>query len=251
MTPGWLFPRLTVAAAAICGVTACERVPNSMDEVIARHTHAIGGASAIESVSSIEFQLHIIDPGFEADATYRAMRPGRMRIDVVAAGTHVFTEAFNGAVGWQWKGEGKIIEEKPEATAALQHGVELPGKLFGLHELQRRGHQVALVGRESVGEVNYYVLRLTLKDGYSTRLYVDPSSWLIVRRRDFRPLHVDIDPRPTTIESVFSDFREVSGVKFPFSSVDTDLQSGKVLETVRVNRIVTNPPFEEKIFDEL
>ena len=107
------------------------------------------------------------------------------------------------------------------------------------------------MGHELVAGTNYYVLQLTLSDGYSTRLYIDPSSWLIIRRRDFRPLHVDIDPRPTTIETVFSDFTEVSGVKFPFSSVDTDLESGKVLETVRVTQIVVNPKLGEKIFDEL
>jgi len=235
----------------VWGLIGCQRSPDSVDEVIARHTRAVGGASAIESVNSIEFQLHIVDPGFGVDATYRAMRPGRMRIDVVSGGRHVFTEAFNGVRGWQWKGEGEITEEKSEAAAALRHGVELPGKLFGLHELQRRGHQLALVGRELVGERNYYVVRVTLADGYSTRLYIDPSSWLIVRRRDFRPLHVDIDPTPTTIESVFSDFKKVSGVKFPFSGVDTDLQTGKVLETVRVKQIVINPKLESKIFDEL
>src|SRR5438067_10971580 len=169
MTAVWLFARLTVAAAAICGLITCQRAPHSVDEVIDRHTHAMGGTSALESVNCIEFQLRIVDPGFEVDATYRATRPGRMRIDVVAAGKHVFTEAFNGAAGWQWKGDGNIIEEKPEAAAALRHGVELPGKLFGLHELPGHGHQVALVGREFVAGVNYYVLRVTLSDGYSAR----------------------------------------------------------------------------------
>src|SRR5438045_9673105 len=98
MTAVWLFARLTVAAAAICGLIACQRAPDSVDGIIAHHTHAIGGTSAIESVNSIEFQLHIVDPGFEVDATYRAIRPGRMRIDVVAGGRHVVHAAFNGAV---------------------------------------------------------------------------------------------------------------------------------------------------------
>src|SRR4029434_1271011 len=110
-----------------------------------------------------------------------------------------------------------------KATAALRHGVELPGKLFGLHELRKRGHRIELVGREKIDGINYYVLRLTLNDGYTTTLYVDPKTWLITRRRDVRPLHVDVDPTPTTIEQRSSDFRIIAGVQFAFASNETDL----------------------------
>lgn len=69
------------------------------------------------------------------------------------------------------------------ATAALRHGVELPGHLFGLHELRPRGHRLELVGREKVEGINYHVLHVTLADGYNTTLYLDPNSWLITPRR--------------------------------------------------------------------
>lgn len=202
-------------------------------------------------MKSIEVDLHIVDPGFEVDGVYRAARPGRMRIDIMAAGKHVYTEAFNGERAWQWKGSGEPIDESPKATAALRHGVELPGKLFGLHELRERGHRVELAGREKVDGIGYYVLRLTLSDGYNTSLYVDPNTWLTTRRRDVRPLHVDIDPRPTTIETLSSDFRRVSGVLFCFASVDIDLKTGKVLEKSAVRAIKVNPQFDQSIFDKL
>jgi len=32
-------------------------------------------------------------------------------------------------------------------------------------------------------------------------------------------LHVDVDPTPTTIEQVSSDFRDVNGVKFPLQQL--------------------------------
>src|SRR5262249_44884935 len=161
---------------------------------------------------------------------YYAVRPGKMRIDVSVAGKHVFTEAFDGQRGWEWNGK-ESTTCSPKATAALQHGVELPRKLFGLHELQQQGQQIELTGREKLDGTDYYALRLTLRDGYVTTLYVDPNSWLITRRRDFRPLHVDIDPTPTTIEQRSSDFRAVAGVQFAFAGSETDLKTGKVLES--------------------
>jgi hypothetical protein len=241
----------SVIALAV-GLIGCNRVPTSVDEVVERHARAMGGRAAIEAIQSIEVELHITDPKFEVDGTYFAARPGKMRIDIHADGEPVFTEAFDGERGWQWEGKGK--EQKPateKATAALKHGLELPGKLFGLHELKARGHQIELAGREKIEGINYYVLRLTLEDGYTTALYLDPDSWLITRRRDFRPLHPDVDPTPTTIEQGSSAFRTVAGVKFAFASRETDLKSGELLETTVVKSIKINPPLASSIFEKL
>jgi hypothetical protein len=90
-----------------------------------------------------------------------------------------------------------------------------------------------------------------MNDGSATTLYVDARNWLITRRRDVRPLHVDIDPTPTTIESRFSDFRKVGGVLFAFASTDTDLATRDVLETTTVRSITVNPQFDATIFSTL
>jgi hypothetical protein len=249
MVSRWPIPLLITVG---CGITACQRASLTVDQVIEQNTKAMGGRAAIEAVKSIEVELHIVDPDFEVDGRYRAARPGRMRIDVLAHGKHVYTEAFDGDRGWQWKGKGAAIEEEyAEATAALRHGVELPGKLVGLHELRQRGHQVDLAGRERIDGIDYYALRITMNDGSTTTLYVDARNWLITRRRDVRPLHVDIDPTPTTIESRFSDFRKVGGVLFAFASTDTDLATRDVLETTTVRSIKVNLQFDATIFSTL
>ncbi len=240
---------VVVVAIALFG---CSRSPTTVDEVIERHTKAMGGRAAIEAIQSIEIDLHIADPKFEVDGTYFAARPGKMRIDINAGGERVFTEAFDGQRGWQWEGKGTAQKAATEkATAARRHGIELPGKLFGLHELKRLGHRIELDGREHIDGIQYYVLRLTLSDGCLTTLFVDPKNWLITRRRDVRPLHVDVDPTPTTIEQRSSDFRTIGGVQFAFASSETDLQSGKVLETTAVRSVKINPALAPTIFEKL
>ncbi|PYI77002.1 MAG: hypothetical protein DMF04_07400 [Verrucomicrobia bacterium] len=250
MTMNQLFGSGLISAVAVFGFCQCSRRPTTAEEVIDRNTKAMGGRVALEAVQAVEFELHIADPTFAVDGTYFAARPGKMRINVSADGQHVFTEAFDGQKGWQW--QRKNSAEKPaseKATATLRHGVELPGKLFGLHEMNARGNQVELIGRENIDGINYYALRLTLRDGYTTNLYVDPKSWLVTRRRDVRPLHVDVDPTPTTIEQRSSDFRTVGGVRFAFVSTETDLQSGQVLETTAVRSVKVNPPLIPAIFE--
>ena len=234
-------------------VVGCHKSSDSLslEEIVERNTDAMGGRAAIEAVQSIQIDLYIKDPSFEVDGTYYAGRPGKMRIDVNAEGKHVFTEAFDGQSGWQWEGKGEQEPATEKATAALRHGVELPGKLFGLHEVKARGHGIKLIGREQIDGIKYYVLQLILSDGYTISLYVDPDSWLVTRRRDVRPLHVDVDPTPTTIEQVSSDFREVNGVKFPFATTETDLNTGKVLESTTTKSVKINPTLPSTLFHKL
>ncbi len=238
-------------AATVCQ-PVCNGAPATVDEVVELNTEAMGGRSAIEAVQSIAVELHIVDPDFAVDGIYRAKRPGKMRIDVRAEGRHVYTEAFDGRRGWQWKGKGtETVDESPKATAALRHGVQLPGNLYGLHELRQLGHQIELGGRERVDGIDYYLLKLTLDDGFTTTLYVDPESWLITRRRDVRPLHIDIDSTPTTIEHRMTDFRKVDGVMRSFANTETDLKTGKLLETTTIRTITSNPKCDDAIFETL
>src|SRR5947207_2836556 len=90
-------------AGVLCG---CNHQSLTVDDVIERNTQAVGGRAAIEAIHAIEVDLHIVDPTFEVDGTYRAARPGKMRIDVRSKGKHVFTEAFDGQNGWEWNGQG-------------------------------------------------------------------------------------------------------------------------------------------------
>lgn len=242
---------LILAAIAVANPLRAESTPLTVDEIIARNTEAMGGREVWAAVQAVKISLHVSNPEFEVDGVYCAARPGRMRIDITAEGKRVFAESFDGAKGWQWQ-EGKEQKETGAApTAALRHGVELPGNLFGLHELKQRGHRVELTGRETIDGVEFYALRVTLADGYETALFVDPRTWRITRRRDVRALHPDQDPTPITIESRKSDFRQVAGVWFAFASEDVDLATGKVIESTKVKEIKLNPSLDSAIFSKL
>src|SRR4030095_6450604 len=158
-------------------ITGCSKRSDSLslDEIVERNTDAMGGRAAIEAVQSIQIDLRIKDPSFKVDGTYYAVRPGKMRIDVSAHRKHVFTEAFDGETGWQWEGKGEQKPASEKATAALRHGVELPGKLVGLPGLTARRHKLRSIGREQIDGINYYALQLILTDGYTVSLYLDPN----------------------------------------------------------------------------
>ena len=94
--------------------------------------------------------------------------------------------------------------------------------------------------------------KICRKEAKESRLFlrlVDAGSGLIVAARDHRPLHPDADPRPTTIETRFNDFREVDGVNFSFHSEMYELATEKLLQTTQVDRIEINPDIDAALYN--
>lgn len=244
---------VTLCAALALAGCATSNVSNfALPDLIARNTAARGGREAIEAIQSLEAKLRIVEPTYTADGVWRVDRRGRMRIDVFIGGKRVFTEAFDGANGWQMSGDAERAKAaSPDGAAALRHSGQLPTNILGLHEMASHGHRLDLAGREEIGGVRYHVVVLTLDDGFPTRYYLDPSSFRITRSRVRKALHPDIDPTPTTIETVWSDFRRVSGVVFPFEARDTDLENGKLLQTTTLLEMNANRPVGDDLFQAL
>lgn len=220
-----------------------------LEQAIQNHTKAVGGADAIEAAKTMEFALRIEEPTFQVDAIYKVDRNQRMRIDIYSEGKRVFAEAYDGTKGWQQKGDGSVAEYTTEqGSKALWHGTVLPGKLFGLHEYKKLGHKVELVGREKVEGINYYVLKITLSDGFETQVYIHPETWLIERGRDFAAIHVDIDPTKLRLENQYLNYRPVEGVLRSFKSTQQNLDTGAWTQTTTVESIKVNIPIDPSIF---
>ena len=182
---------------------------------------------------------------------WRGDRQGRMRIDVYAGGHRVYTEAFDGKRGWQMDAKGVVTPSAQAAAAALWHGTQYPDRLLGLHEMEGLGHSLQMEGRETLDGIDYYVLKLTLSDGFVSFRYVNSRNWLIDRGRDVRAIHPDLDARKKWLENLWSDWRPVAGVLRNFHEDQVDVPTGRVLQTTDVTRIDVNSAFPAGLFSEL
>lgn len=213
----------------------------NLQQIVNKWTEAMGGKQAIESVKSIQISLNIEEPTYKVNAVYVADRNMHMRIDVYSDKKRVYTESYDGAKGWEMGSDGVAKDSGPTGTAALWHGIVFPGKLFGLHEQEAIGNHLELAGRESVDGINYYVLNFTLKDGFQLQLYVNPKTWLIERKRDFRALHPAMDATKKESEDRESEFKSVDGVMHSFKSIQVELKTGALMQTTTIQDIKMNP----------
>jgi len=231
-------------------LAACTAPAPRLEEIVARNRAVVNGGADTSLISGLEVDLRIRDAkvGSELAAVYRVNRRGQMRIDIYAGKERVYTEAFDGRRGWDLGAAGGAATLDPHA-AALWHGTQFPGMIFGLEDLVPNGHRLEYAGRERLAGVDYYVLKITLSDGFVTYRYVNPDSWLIERGRDFRAFHPALDAHETWIETVYSDYRRVDGILRSFASTNTDLGTGAWQATNAIEAIRVNPRFDPAIFE--
>ena len=233
--------------ALTAAVRALPAPPADLATIIANNQQAVTHGQDTSGIDSMEIGLVMLDHGQALDADYKVTRDGRMRIDILQGGKRVYTEAYDGHRGWDWGQDGSAPVVDPHG-AALWHGTQFPGQIFALSDMRANGHTLEYAGRERLDGVDYYVLKLTLSDGFVTYRYVNPSTWLINRGRDFRAFHPALDSHETWVETRWSDYRPVEGLKYSFASVNTDLGTGKELARQKVTALKINPKFDPTLF---
>lgn len=211
----------------------------TVEEILTNHVDATGGADAANDLANIRLDAEIVEPEFTVTGVYRASREGWMRVDIFAGEQRVFSEGIDRRGGWQQAGTGAAITAAgDDATAALAHGIEF--NLFGLHDLGTRGHRAELVGRERVDGIDYFVVALTLADGFERHLYINPDTWLIERHRETSALHPDLDSEERPAETIESDFQTMCGVLRPTRSRKIDLETGEEIQRSSVTAFDCN-----------
>jgi hypothetical protein len=211
----------------------------SLHEVVARHTAARGGATAIDTIHSERAEIAIEEKESRYDALYQCGREPFWRIDVYVRGKHVFCEGLDSDGPWIWpEDQAQAKEAAADAKRTGLQGIEF--NLYGLHRFEERGHQLQLMDEESVEGVRYHIVRVEMSDSYETFLYINPQTWLIDRRRDLRAFHPDLDSTKRYIDKKYSDYQSVSGVLTAFKEEQFDLRSGTRVNESTVKAMTYN-----------
>ena len=191
-----------------------------IDEIILKHIEATGGMENIKSLQNLFFQ----SPGGAM------MSVGRPYYKLVGDKNNPrgYMEGYDGSA-WEWfENPGVVIRTVGEASEAIRHyaGVESP-----LVDYKEKGNQVEVLGEVLFDENPTLVLKLTRRDNFVEKYYLDKKTFLKVASSYDAPLHafgIDI----TTLTR-FSDYRWVGGVHLPHHYASVELPSGKDLGSVQ------------------
>jgi len=244
--PSWRWWSLAATAMLVCAsvASAAPAAPApTVDDIVARYVAARGGLKKIRSVQSLRQEGHATTgAGRQAHVVREVKRPGRVRFEFTVQGvTAVF--ASDGQHGWRvspFEADmgPKALPEEAVAEALEQGDIEGP-----LVDWKAKGHQVELVGRETVGGHDAYKLKLTLKSGSVRYEYLDVKTLRQLRADSTRLVR----GQAVQIQTTFDDYSKTNGILFPHLVVVQAVGRPQSLRVV-VDTITVNPPLDDKRF---
>lgn len=240
------------AAATLLPAALQAQAAPALDEILARHTRARGGAAALDRVRSCLIEVDITERGQTIRGRYAAVggaspAEDRVRIDIFAGRRRVYAEGIDEAGVWLRSGDAPPQASVATGAAnALLHGAEF--NLFGVHRFAGRGHRVRRLPDEPIDGLRHPVIEVVYTTGHATCFFFDPASAMLVRRRDRRAYHPDASTAQQRVETIFSDFQSVEGVAAAHSNLDRDLLTGNVLATNQVVSRALNPALPDDYF---
>lgn len=240
---------IPVFAAVVGFVMAPRAVAQTADEVVEKHLAAMGGRAALAKLSSqvasgtIAIQAQGADLGGTIETAKKAPNKSRtlMKIDLSSVGGSemVIDQRCDGKTAFA---SNSLQGDREITGAQLQSmlNASFPSSLLSYKEA---GAKVDLLGRETVGAKPVLVLQYTPASGPAVKLYVDAETFFISRT----VVKLSVPEAGGDVEQTtdVGDYREVDGVKTPFSV--TVSGSGQLI-TISLAKVAHNVALDDAVF---
>lgn len=209
----------------------------SADQVLENYYTAVGGKAALEKITSRVTRGSLNTPQGKLQFEIDQKVPSMFLVSVTLPGGGAYQEGFNGSSAWRKGDRGPAGELSGPELAVARVGAR-----FFDPELAPAANSVSpRVISETWNGHDCYVLRETAPDGIFERLYFDKQSGLLVRRVVIERTLFGLLPNNWD----FSDYRDVNGVKVPFTIVRGRWDGGFTFNAVSVQ---LNVPVEDAKF---
>lgn len=235
--------RKTSVWLLVAGLTSAAVWAQTADEIIDKHLQALGGKDKLKAVQSQRMTgKMVMGQGMEAPFILETVRPNKMRIEFTIQGM-TGIQAFDGKNGWAvmpflGKTEPEAMPE--EERQAMEEQADIDGLLMDYKE---EGRQVEYAGKEDLEGTPVHKLKVTLKNGDISYVYIDAEQFLqlkMVGKRKIRGQEVES-------EILFGDFKTVDGLVIPHS-VEQKMAGAPGGMVMTVSKIEINPGIEDSRF---
>jgi outer membrane lipoprotein-sorting protein len=211
----------------------------SVDEVVAKHTEAMGGKEKLASLKSVYMEtVSVMQNGNEATAKLWKVNNALMRREF-NFGMGTVTMVMTDKEGWSSnpRSGGKFEPLPAEAVQAQQSELDCAGPLV---DYAAKGHKAELIGKEDINGTNCHVVKLTLKTGRDITYYLDANTFYILRTKTKGGGGMRRGGNPdaeTIIE--YSDYRKTEeGYVFPYGTTIVGMGASSNVEKIEVNKPV-------------
>ena len=212
------------------------------DEIITKHIDATGGKDKLAAINSIRLEntMNVMDN--DAASTTIVLNGKGYRSESDFGGQKLI-QVVTDKGGWAVNPFGGSAEPAAMPDDQYKAGVS---QLFIVPFLNyaARGEKAELLGKEKVGNVDAYKLKLTSKDNVASTYYIDPATYYIVQT----VRSADMGGQMVNVTTSFSDFKKSDyGWVVPQS---TQVNFGDQFSmTAKVKKMEINVPVDAAVFE--
>ena len=198
-------PKAAPAAGASASVPTL-----TADQILDNYVNAIGGREAWKKLTTRISTGTIDVPAMNLSGlvTVREKAPNRSIFTVNFNGA-VFQQGFDGTIGWSADPQNGLREQTGDELAETKRDSDFYYPL----DLRQVYSKIALAGMDKINGRDAYVVEASSGDLGTDKIYFDVQNGLVLR---IVSQHHTPEGAGTFTED-FSDFREVDGIKLPFT----------------------------------
>jgi len=273
---------LAVSIASAADI-AQSRATLSASEIVSKNVAARGGLQAWRAVQTMSMEgklgvggnqraaLPVPVPGGKGGKPAVTARPAeevrlpfamkmersrKMRFELQFKG-QTAVQVYDGANGWKLRPYLNRLEVEPFSAQELKASSMQPDLDGPLVDYAAKGTHVELEGMEKVEDRDTYKLKLTMKDGHSTHVWINAQTFLEAKIEG-QPRRLDGIEHP--VEVYYRDYRQVNGLQIPFvletevlpvagavkspSAMNSPVPTEKIL----IDKVDMNPKLDAALF---
>jgi hypothetical protein len=233
------FAQVSAPAQPSPNVQAPAASTPSVEQILDKYLAASGGRVAWQKLNTRVSTGTVDVPAMNVAGTVemREKAPRRILVTVTISGA-VFTQGFDGTVGWSNDPQNGVREQTGPELAETRRDADFYHPL-DMHVLYSK---FKVLGAENVGEHLTYMMEATPADGGDPdKLYFAADTGLLVRAisQHHSPEGVD------SIQEDFGDYRTVDGIQMPFSIHQTSPQMDF---TIKIDEVHHNVALDDAQF---
>ena len=233
--------RFTIGLAAILltVTTLGAQTPlPTIDQILDKQIEGVGGRAALEKLQTITAKGTIsVDQAGLTGTIQLFQKPDKSLQIVELTGVGTTREGFDGTVGWLDQAQQGIVEKTGLELAEARRGAIMPREL----KMKQLYPKMTVTGRGDAGGTPAYIVEATPVEGPAVKLYFDVASGRLVRQIATR----STPQGPIEVDTAFSDYRDVSGLKRPFAITQTTSQFTARLTFTEIKQ---NVPVDDAMF---
>ncbi len=210
------------------------------EDIINKHINAIGGRDVLSKIKSVYFEGTATAMGTDYP-TNTTILAGKGFKNVTSVNGSDIIQCFTDTSGWSvnpFAGQTDPTPLPPDVAKRGKASLIIGGPLM---DYKNQGYTDSLAGREMIGGVNAYKIKLS-QPGLSIIYYIDPSTYYILKS----DTQISMDGKDETSTSTYSNYKKTdSGFTVPYTLGITNMGYDV---TINYTKVEVNKDIDPKVF---